>query len=728
MHGMQWLDSNLSVLLTVYVSEKSKKKGNEYGFLMYNLEIMHELSFDKWHLANLIRNISFVFFLLFAFHFIGWSQDLPDVFGDQRSDVINAQLRHKASLSYQRLTPPGTREEWEERRKELRTLIFEKSRARKFSGLDLDYRVTGQCEIDGGVVKTIYFQTRPGVYATANLYIPEGPGPFPAVITMMGHSTDGKLYDMYRSVGFELVRNGYVSLHIDPWGAGERTTTHGDFEYHGAQLGAALLNVGETLLGMQLTDNMRGVDLLCSLPFVDASKIGATGASGGGNQTMWLAAMDERVKACMPVVSVGTFESYIMSSNCVCEMLPDGLNIAEESEILGLIAPRAILICNAEKESNQAFLPGEMLRSLERAKPVFDFLDAGGKLQYQIGSTTHGYHPVYREYLIGWMDLHLLGKGDGSPRKTEEYLLPEKQAMMVFEPGTRPEEVMNTIQYCKWKREDIKRELAGKIFGNASEKRKQLRGVLKIPDHTILYKEYKYGPLNGWIRYALELSDGSLLPVLVKPPASGSGEFVLIGNTEGKASITSEWISRIEKEGKGICLVDFWGLGENSSESAKRLNGNHLPEFHTLSRALMWLGNTLQGVWVREMEIVVDWLMEEFESQGISILSNKDLGLASLFFTALNTDKIKSLTVEDVPVSYLFEEEIKEGFFTMGVHIPGFLEWGEVSTAVALSQTPILFINPRNLDGTLFEDENDFMRTLQELNTKWLTESKVEFR
>src|SRR5690606_3572677 len=129
---------------------------------------------------------------------------------------------------------------------------------------------------------------------------------------------------------------------------------HGNFEYHGAHLGASLLNVGETLLGMQLTDNMRGVDLLSSLPFVDAARIGATGASGGGNQTMWLAAMDDRVKASMPVVSVGTFESYIMSSNCVCEMLPDGLMHMEESEVLGLVAPRAIRVCNAAKEANKA--------------------------------------------------------------------------------------------------------------------------------------------------------------------------------------------------------------------------------------------------------------------------------------------------------------------------------------------------------------------------------------
>src|SRR5690606_8902254 len=75
-------------------------------------------------------------------------------------------------------------------------------------------------------------------------------------------------------------------------------------EYHGGNLGASLFNIGETLMGMQLTDNVRALDFLCSLPMVDTQRIGVTGASGGGNQSMWLAALDERIKAVVPVVSV----------------------------------------------------------------------------------------------------------------------------------------------------------------------------------------------------------------------------------------------------------------------------------------------------------------------------------------------------------------------------------------------------------------------------------------
>ncbi len=671
----------------------------------------------------MIRTYTIVFILLYGTGMTGWAQHLPKVLGEQRSDVINARLSHQAALAFQKFPPPATRTDWELRKKELRKRITELSGAQTFPDLDPDYHETGQINIEGGVVKMIYFQTRPGVYATANLYVPEGEGPFPAVITMMGHSSNGKLYDMYRAVGHELVRNGYVSLHIDPWGAGERTTTHGNFEYHGAHLGAALLNVGETLLGMQLTDNMRGVDLLSSLPYVDASKIGATGASGGGNQTMWLTAMDDRIKAGMPVVSVGTFESYVMSSNCVCEMLPDGLMHMEESEVLGLVAPRAIRVCNAAKEANKAFIPQEMERSVKNAGKIFDLYGAGAKLDYQIGNTTHGYHPEYREFLIGWLDLHLKGKGDGSPQKTREYQLPEAEKMMVFEAGKRPEQVVNTIDFCA----QSQTRLPGTVSENADTKRSQLRQILKISAVKKLAMVHQYDVMEGWDRYALETTDGYLIPVLIKEPAQAENEFMMIAHTEGKDSISPALLRELENSKNGLCLVDFWGIGESGSIVAQKLTGTHLPGFHTLSRSLIWLGYTLQGTWVREMEIVADWLKEEFGTQDIGLIANKDLGLTGMFYSALNPGQIKTYHLEDVPVSYAFDDKITDGFFTMSVHIPGFLNWGTVSMVGALSEDSIRISTPRRLDGTQIDDVDTFKKDCDRKRKEWQTSGRLEF-
>src|SRR5690606_36977579 len=149
---------------------------------------------------------------------------------------------------------------------------------------------------------------------------------------------------------------------------------------------------------------MRGVDLLASLPYVDSTRIGATGASGGGNQTMWLAAMDERVKAAMPVVSVGTFQSYIMNSNCVCELLADGLTHTEEAGVLALTAARHMTIVNAAEDKRPSFMPPQMLVSFRQAKAVCHMLGAADQIAYHIAAGGHNYSTEMRKHLLGWFD------------------------------------------------------------------------------------------------------------------------------------------------------------------------------------------------------------------------------------------------------------------------------------------------------------------------------------
>src|SRR6185369_1001558 len=324
--------------------------------------------------------------------------------------------------------------------------------------LPLNMIETGSLKMKGYTVKNIAFQTRPGIYATANLYIPDGDGTFPSVIVMMGHSLEGRLYDKYQAVGITLALNGYVSLCIDPWGSGERTTIHGVFEDHGDEnnLGIALMDIGEPLIGMLITDNIRGVDLLCSLPYVDTSKIGATGASGGGNQTMWLTAMDERIKAAVPVVSAGTFEAYIMRTPCICEVLVDGLTFTEESAVLALVAPRAIKMCNHLKDDLATFHPREMLRSYNDAKPVFELAGAGNNIAYQTFDLTHGYWPEDRETMLGWFNLYLKGIGNGNPVKEISFNTLPIEQLMVYAKGKRDAHVVTTEEYCKQRGSELR--------------------------------------------------------------------------------------------------------------------------------------------------------------------------------------------------------------------------------------------------------------------------------
>jgi len=167
-----------------------------------------------------------------------------------------------------------------------------------------------------------------------------------------GHWSEGRLAERVQARGHSLARNGYVCLNVDAFGAGERSTTPRPLRVPRRAPGGAILDVGETLMGMQIVDNMRGVSLLRSLPFVLGDRIGVTGASGGGNQTMWVAAMDDRIAAAVPVVKRGDVRSLRRRHQLHLRDAPGAVPLTETAGILALVAPRALKICNALRDAN----------------------------------------------------------------------------------------------------------------------------------------------------------------------------------------------------------------------------------------------------------------------------------------------------------------------------------------------------------------------------------------
>ncbi|MEP6951618.1 MAG: acetylxylan esterase [Ginsengibacter sp.] len=629
---------------------------------------------------------------------------LPNVFNENHGDLIENKLRHEAVLKFPLYQLPVTKKEWDEYKVVLKNAIIKKTGALVNQNLPLNLKETGSLDMKSYTIKNIAFQTRQRIYATANLYIPAGKGKFPAVIVMMGHSLEGRFYNNYQSVGITLALNGYVALCIDPWGSGERTTIHGVFEDHGDEnnLGAALMDIGESLMGMLITDNTRGVDLLSSLPYVDTRNIGATGSSGGGNQTMWLAAMDERIKAAVPVVSAGTFESYIMGSPCFCEVLPDGLTFTEEAPVLALIAPRAIKMCNHNKDRNKAFNPREMLRSYKNSKPVFEMLGVENNISYDTFDLTHGYWPEDREAMLGWFNLHLKGIGTGAPVKEMPFNTLPSEQLMVYAKGKRDPGVLSTEGFCKRRGNELRAAFLNTKSFNAMAKRNELRNILRVNEKSYLKNVHEYSQVNGWKRFALETSDDKLIPLLLHASPKDPKEFVIVSNPEGKQNISTGLVEGLIKSGAGIAIVDLSGTGETSSGS---LNSNDSTgRLRTLSKSYLWLGKTVMGEWVKELKVVAEFIKARCPSTKISINANKEAGLAGLYLAALEGN-IENVTLHYAPVSYLFDNRDSVEFFSTGIHLPGFLKWGDISLAAALSGKNITFINPVSMSGQKISED-----------------------
>src|SRR5207253_3592242 len=142
---------------------------------------------------------------------------------------------------------------------------------------------------------------------------------------------------------------------------------------------------------LQTTNSIRTLDFFLSLPDVDPSRIGVTGASGGGTQTFMLCGVDDRPTAAFPAVMVST----AMQGGCICEnascLRIDTGNI----ELAGLCAPRPLGMVGADdwtKEIETKGLP--QLKALYRLYGIENEVQGKAFLQF-----PHNYNQVSRELM-----------------------------------------------------------------------------------------------------------------------------------------------------------------------------------------------------------------------------------------------------------------------------------------------------------------------------------------
>lgn len=608
-----------------------------------------------------------------------------DVWLEPGGDYLKEMLRQDARKWHLVHQPPASLEAWQEYRCELKQKLH--AHAGSFpQPVPLDVREHGTLEQDGYRIVKLTYQSRADLRVTANLYVPDGDGPFPGVLGVHGHAPQGKIQPRIAARGHTLAKEGFVVLAVDAFGAGERGTHPGEFEYHGKQLGSSLMSIGETLLGMQVYDNMRGIDLLCGLDYVDADRIGVTGASGGGNQTMWIAAFDERVKAAVPVVSVGTFESYVTKPNCICEVFPYGLTFMEEWAVLALVAPNALLLLNSLQDG-PTFCVQEMIRSFNAAREVYRLYGIEEKIAYKAIDLPHGYHPEMRSHMLGWLKHWLKGEGAGwhcaIPEVPE---LPEPD-LMCFPGTSRPAEIKSIVNYTTLVGRQQKAALLDqKAAFDADEKRTALRQLLRIPDGPPCAS---CGPVvtedaGDCIveKFTVESSPGVLLPcVQLRPQSDGNGTVVIAVHPDGKTALAEkQCLQALLAEGKTVCLADLRNIGET------RWNQSRIHPDHDASRSALWLGRTMIGEWTTDLLAIRAALATGEPAAQFEVLAFGEPGLAALTTVALS-DGFARATVAGLLSTYVLDDAIPT--HSMCAFIPSILEWGDVSLIAALAKCPL---------------------------------------
>jgi dienelactone hydrolase len=334
--------------------------------------------------------------------------------------------------SYFPFTPVNSRAEWKQRHEEIQRRVLVASGLYPLpEKTPLNAVIHGRIEQDDYTVEKVIFESLPGHFVTGNLYLPRKiKGKIPAIICPHGHWPNGRFMHegdagVKREIAsgaekFEnaarsplqarcaqLARMGCAVLFYDMLGYADSLQfpehRHGPTT-NGFVSADADLNL-VSYFGLQTWNSVRAVDFVASLPFVDQKRIGCTGASGGGTQTMVIAGIDDRIAAAFPCVMVST----AMQGGCTCENA-HYLRINQGNiDIAALSAPRPLGMTAADDWTKELETKGfPDLKNLYTMLRVPERVEAHFNIKF-----PHNYNAVSRAQMYAFFNRHFkLGLSD----------------------------------------------------------------------------------------------------------------------------------------------------------------------------------------------------------------------------------------------------------------------------------------------------------------------------
>lgn len=289
---------------------------------------------------------------------LAWPQGEPQHIGEVLKDeivspaVADFQTRQHIVQGIAPLPkPPATPTEWTAAADRLRRHLVDDvvfhGWPRQWVDSPPKFEERGVIETGHGYrIRKLRFEILPGFYSSALLYEPEHlDGTMPAILNMSGH--DGPLgysYEFKQKRCISFAKHGILALNLEWFGFGELSKEGNDHSF------AAHLDLaGANGVGVFYLEMRRGLDYLYLHPHVDRNRIGVTGLSGGGWQTIVLSSLDERVKASNPVAGFAATTSRVEAKDFgdmgdIEQSATDFLRGSDYPYLVALMAPRPILL------------------------------------------------------------------------------------------------------------------------------------------------------------------------------------------------------------------------------------------------------------------------------------------------------------------------------------------------------------------------------------------------
>ncbi|MGA2255632.1 MAG: alpha/beta hydrolase family protein [Thermoguttaceae bacterium] len=528
----------------------------------------------------------------------------------------------------------------------------------------LNAKVTGTIRRDGYRVEKVIFESQPKHFVTALLFLPGGEGKTrlcPGVLVPCGHSKNGKGSDAYQTMGALLALSGMVALVVDPIDQGERGQYLGKGGWPDSWGVDAhfLLGIGSTLLGrntarFEIWDDMRAIDYLQSRPEVDPKRIGCTGNSGGGTQTSYMMALDDRVQAAAPSCYLCGFPALLSTigpqdaEQDIFGQLAFGM---DHADYIMMRAPRPVLMCTASKDFFDIHGAWETFRY---AKRLYTRLGLPERVEILENDAEHNYAKTQREGVARWMSRWLLGKDQPITEPaikllSENELQCTPQGQVLLLAGARSTYDLN---------EDYEKQLAVRRaemwkMGDRVQllaKVRQLAGIRRM-EELPKPKAENFGSVQraGYRIETLLLKpeEGIVLPALkFIPEKPKAGQAAIYLHEDGKAADAGPGgaIERLVHEGITVLAVDLPGTGQTKAAS-ESVDGY----------TAYLLGRSCVGLLAENILVAARWLKEQTppgQPATVGLIAVGHAAIPALHAAALEPDSFQSVKLSRAPPSW----------------------------------------------------------------------------
>lgn len=561
----------------------------------------------------------------------------------------------------------------------------------------LNPQITGALKGKGYRLEKIILETRPSFHLTGNLYLPDAPPPWPAVIVPCGHSHEGKAAGQYQLICMLLARHGMAAMCYDPIGQGERyqmldmakertvfddaphvktphpftrlvcTTEH-------TMIGISNALIGGNVAQFRIWDGMRVIDYLQSRKDIIANKIGCTGNSGGGTETAYLMALDDRIVAAAPGCFLTTFKKLIETKGPqdgeqnIFGQIAFGM---DEADYCIMRAPKPTLVCAGTRDVTFDF--GGTMDLFREAKRFYSRIGHPDQLDIAAPDAPHGFTLQLREAVTRFMSRWLLGKdvivreveslpdsfdddqlrAFSQPDWTVEQLQCSPKGQVLLLPGERSAFQINADVAVKLKDERV---AAWNGMDDAA-KRKTIRETIALLETPTPTQVSMVGTIQRddctVEKIAMTVDGGFQIPALLFTPRNpkGTATLYLHGDSMKTDAAPGGPIEKLVREGEIVLAAELRGIGETETGLRKNAYGRGRFGRDLLEVLTVYLmGGSYVGMRTEDVNAWTRYLQSR--SKGIRMIAIGEASVPALHAAALEPERFQSVALRKMIPSW----------------------------------------------------------------------------